>query len=172
MTLHNLRAILLTLTAVALWGCATQSPRIGTSSRRTGMHLMREIRLTPASPADKSLGIRLVSVDPDGAVLISVHNTREILKAAPGEPFLGKRDPKYGVRTFGERGLILRNSDVTTQSAVLEHHWREHRWVTHTGEVATAPIAAPSTSPSSSTSERHAIDVDADSPGVGTNQSP
>ena len=88
---------------------------------------MREVRLTPSEPADKRLGIRLVRVDPDGAAVIAVKRTQEVLKAMPGEPFLGRYENVHGysVRTFGEHGLILVSSDVAAHSAVLRQHWAE-----------------------------------------------
>jgi hypothetical protein len=97
---------------------------VGCGPLHTITHYSREIRLTPARPTDKKLGITLVRVDPDGAAVIRVKKTNETLKALPGDPFLAAYG-EYGARLFGESGLILQSSDVAAQSAVLRRHWAE-----------------------------------------------
>lgn len=119
-----MRVLLLIIVSAVLIGC--------TSSSRSGddfviRHFMREIHLTRQEPTDKELGIMLLRVEPDGAAVISVKETKEVLRAMPGAPFLGRYEKVHGssVRTFGESGLVLLSSDVAAQSALLERRWAE-----------------------------------------------
>ena len=104
------------LLAFTLAGCAHTSPD-------TNTHYYREVALTGGGPEDRRLAIKLLRVEPDGRAVIYASHTRERIVAAPGEPFLGRRGGRYNVRTFGEKGLILKSSDPATQTAVLGHYW-------------------------------------------------
>jgi hypothetical protein len=89
-------------------------------------HFFREVRLSPEHPVDDELGIRLLRVKADGTAVIHVRKTDETLAAQPGEPFLGRRG-EYNVRIFGERGLILAQSDPSRGTAMLERRWAGSR---------------------------------------------
>src|SRR3712207_698307 len=112
-----MRVLLPIMVVVVLVGCAASTPIADKFAVR---HFMREVHLTRKEPADKELGIRLLRVEADGAAIISVTKTEEVLSAMPGKPFLGRYQDVHGysVRTFGERGLVLRSSDVAAQSAL------------------------------------------------------
>lgn len=73
-----------------------------------------------SQPRDETGGVELRRVRRDGTVVIHVERTGETLAAKPGEPFRGRRRGPYNVRTFGERGLVVRSSDPQRQTAVLE----------------------------------------------------
>ena len=109
-----------------LFGCGTSSPELSRSlpgGPYSIKHYQRTITLTRDRPRDARLGVTLVRVEPNGTAVIDVASTGERLAAAPGEPFLGKRDGQYHVRTFGESGLVLEDSDPEAQSAVLVRRW-------------------------------------------------
>src|SRR5687767_11134518 len=93
---YLVRTSLLAFALLLLVGCSSDGAYDGVR------HLMREIHLSPKDPADKRLGIRLLRVEPDGAAVIAVAETNEVLRAMPGEPFLGRYEKVHGrdVRTF------------------------------------------------------------------------
>ena len=86
-------------------------------------HGWEHFTLTPVNSLNEKHRVELVKVDQDGLVWIRALDTQEILKAYPGEPFIGSyEDIGHGlnVRTFGEEGLMVEASDPDDQSAVLK----------------------------------------------------
>jgi hypothetical protein len=87
----------------------------------------RQVQLTQDAPRDRRLGVRLLRVEPDGTTVIHVAKSAETLSVKPAEFVLGEYRPPYNVRTFGERGLYLADSDPRAQSARLIHQWAVSR---------------------------------------------
>jgi hypothetical protein len=88
-------------------------------------HRSRQIILTPASPFAADIGVRLLGIEVDGTVFISVDSSGETMAAVPGKPFLGSRRGPHNVSVFGNRGLVLYRSDPTTGAAEFTHRWAE-----------------------------------------------
>ena len=128
-------------------GCGTPSPNPAhppgeePPTTYTITHYQRTLTLTRERPRDTKLGVTLVRVEPDGTAVIDVASTGERLAAAPGRPFLGKRGGRYHVRTFGESGLELEDSNPKAQSAVLVSRWAGSE--SHHGKAPAQPPDGP-----------------------------